>query len=126
MKNNEKRETIMTDEEKTEKHELNDEDLNKVAGGAVINIHKTPTCYICHYVFPERHYGIDCNVDGTRRTVCTTCLRKYNLSPYTTSELKKPRCIVCGAEDGWLTIELGGKQQPACTACYRAWKNHRL
>ena len=102
----------MTDEKKSEKIELNDEDLNKVAGG-YIHISNDFTCFICKRKYTIK-FGETKLVDGNPRTVCKSCGEGLeSFDPTKTSE----RCYFCGSYMVNSTLRIEGVNYPICRRC---------
>ncbi len=113
---NKKGDQKMADEKKAETLELNDKELNKVAGGG-LTIHDGFTCFICHKNFRTSKAGSMKMVDGDARMVCNACggnLESFN--PYKVGRY----CYICNSYfDGFApTVVIDGHWRNVCKECY--------
>ena len=103
----------MTDEKKSEKIELNDEELNKVSGG-YIHISNDFTCFICKRVYHTLKFRETKLVDGSPRTVCKSCGKGLeSFDPTKNAE----RCYFCGSYMVDRTVRIAGVIYPICRRC---------
>lgn len=105
----------MADEKKTETLELNDKELNKVAGG--FTIYEGFTCFICHKEFHTSKAGSMKMVDGNARMVCNAC--GGNLESFDPYKMGR-YCFICRSYfDGITpTVEIDGHWRNVCKECY--------
>ena len=105
----------MSGEKKTETLELNDKELNKVAGG--LTIHDGFTCFICHKEFHTSKAGSRKMVDGRPQMVCNYC--GGNLESFDPYKIGR-YCYICSSYfDGFTpTVEIDGFKRNVCKECY--------
>ncbi len=105
----------MSDEKKTETLELNDKELNKVAGG--LTIHEGFICFICHKEFHTSKAGSRKMVDGSPQMVCNAC--GGNLESFDPYKMERC-CFICHADfnDIIPRVEIDGFKRDVCKTCY--------